>query len=459
MTAAIYLRQSSDRNDDQLGITRQREDCIRLCHSKGWDTWREYIDNDTSASSRKPRPEYAKLLKDIESGDINAVVVWHMDRLHRQPAELERFIELADSKHVALATVTGEVDLSTDTGRLVARITGAVARAETERKTERLKRRYQQDAEAGRTHFGPARAFGYQPDETLDPDQSAAVRTAYTDILAGRSLRSIAREWNSQGFKSARGHDWTSTGVRAVLLNPRNAGFRAYHGEIVGPAVWPAIVDREIFDGAVALLKNPARSTGGGTAVGRKYLMSGLAICGVCGNPMGSACPSGRAGMQYRCKNCFGASRNIAAVDDYILDIVSARLSMPDAVALLESNDGVNVQELRDKAEALRKRQDAMAAEYAEGNVTMSQMRTFTATFERQIGAINQVLLDHNRVRIFEDVIVPGDRDAVREKLESFDLSRQRAIVDELLTLTILPGQRRGPLRRDLLPITWKGGD
>lgn len=457
MTAAIYLRQSSDPNNDQLGITRQREDCIRLCQDKGWDDWREYVDNDTSASSRKPRPAYTQLLNDIRSGDIKAVVVWHMDRLHRQPAELEQFIEMADAKSIALATVTGDVDLSTDTGRLVARITGAVARAETERKVARSKRRYRQDAEAGRSHFGPSRAFGYRPDETLDPDQSDAVRTAYADVLAGRSLRSIAAEWNSRGFKSARGHDWTQTGVRAVILNPRNAGFRAYHGEIIGPAVWPPIVDRDVFDGAVAVLRNPARNSGGGAAVGRKYLMSGLALCGVCGSAMTSAAPSGR-GMQYRCRKCFGASRNIEAVDNYVLDIVAARLSMPDAASLLERNDGVDISELRSKAEALRKRQDAMASEYAEGNVTMSQMRSFTASFEKRINEINNVLLDHNRSRIFHGVIEPGDREVVRERLDALDLSRRRAIVDALLTLTVLPGQRRGPLRRDLLPVTWKGG-
>jgi hypothetical protein len=92
----------------------------------------------TSASTGT-RPVYRQMLADIESGTIGAVVCYHLDRLHRQPRELEDFIELADKRRVALSTVTGEVDLGTDNGRLTARITGAVAKAEVERKSARQK--------------------------------------------------------------------------------------------------------------------------------------------------------------------------------------------------------------------------------------------------------------------------------------------------------------------------------
>jgi len=83
-------------------------------------------------------------------------VAWHLDRLHRQPIELEHFMALADEKRIALATVAGDVDLSTDNGRLIARITGAVARSEVERKSARQKRAAQQRAEQGRVHSGDA---------------------------------------------------------------------------------------------------------------------------------------------------------------------------------------------------------------------------------------------------------------------------------------------------------------
>src|SRR5262249_40573688 len=117
LRAAVYLRQSQDRNGDGLAISRQRDECVARCTAKGW-TPTEYADNDTSASNGKPRPAYQRLLADIEAGRIDAVVVWDLDRLHRRPIELEHFIDLADAKRLALATVTGECDLSTHNGRL-----------------------------------------------------------------------------------------------------------------------------------------------------------------------------------------------------------------------------------------------------------------------------------------------------------------------------------------------------
>src|SRR5215213_11550929 len=140
MRAAVYLRQSRDHDKDEetgekkgLAVARQRDGCLALCHAKGWDVV-EYVDNDVSAYTGKLRPEYERMLADVEAGNLDAVVCWDLDRLHRRPIELEHFMELADSRRLALATVSGDVDLSTDNGRLYARIKGAVAKSESDRK-------------------------------------------------------------------------------------------------------------------------------------------------------------------------------------------------------------------------------------------------------------------------------------------------------------------------------------
>ena len=64
------------------------------------------------------RPQYQRMLADIRDGKIDALVAWDLDRLYRLPRELEDLIDLADEHRLALATVTGDVDLSTDNGRL-----------------------------------------------------------------------------------------------------------------------------------------------------------------------------------------------------------------------------------------------------------------------------------------------------------------------------------------------------
>jgi site-specific DNA recombinase len=127
--AAIYARISHDPSGEQLGVSRQIEDCRALAERRGWPVGEVYVDDDRSAYSGRPRPEYLRLLDDIAAGSVDGLVVWHLDRLHRQPRELEDFFTVCDRARLsALASVTGDTDLSTHDGRFMARILGAVAR-------------------------------------------------------------------------------------------------------------------------------------------------------------------------------------------------------------------------------------------------------------------------------------------------------------------------------------------
>jgi len=87
--AAIYCRISQDRAGAGLGVTRQQDDCRALCERRGWEVIEVYADNDVSAYSGKVRPAWQRLIGDVQAGNIDAVVGWHVDRLTRSPRELE----------------------------------------------------------------------------------------------------------------------------------------------------------------------------------------------------------------------------------------------------------------------------------------------------------------------------------------------------------------------------------
>ena len=59
---AMYLRQSQDRDGTGDGVERQREDVERLVNSRGWKITAEFVDNDVSAPSRKPRPQFTEMM-------------------------------------------------------------------------------------------------------------------------------------------------------------------------------------------------------------------------------------------------------------------------------------------------------------------------------------------------------------------------------------------------------------
>ncbi len=191
--AGIYTRISYDPAGQRAGVERQRLDCEALCRSRGWDVARYLEDNDRSAYSGKPRRAYQQLLRSVVTGEIDAIVTWHNDRLHRSPKELEGFIDLVERTGVRVVVVSGgDYDLTSLDGRLAARIVGAVARKESEDRSQRVWRKHLALAEQGR----PAGQLGWG---VRSEEERTLVREAAERVLGGHGLMTIAKDWNRLG--------------------------------------------------------------------------------------------------------------------------------------------------------------------------------------------------------------------------------------------------------------------
>lgn len=226
--AAVYVRISSDRAGAGLGVARQEEDCRALCARLGWQVASVYPDNDVSAYSGRRRPQWERLNADVAAGLIDAIVCWHVDRLTRSPRELEDVIDLHDRHGIQLATCTGDIDLSTPTGRLIARTLGAAARHEAEHKGERQRRQLRQAAEQGRPHGGQ-RGYGYTVDRSaIIESEAEVIREMTRRALAGESIKDLARELNARGLRTVSGGPWSRQALRAVLASARISGRREY---------------------------------------------------------------------------------------------------------------------------------------------------------------------------------------------------------------------------------------
>jgi hypothetical protein len=104
-------------------VERQRHDCQALADWLGWQVHGTYVDNDLSAWTGKRRPDYQRMLADIRAGKIDAVVVWHEDRLTRLPRELEEFADACLKAGVhRLVSCYGDTDLSNADDMLTLRI-------------------------------------------------------------------------------------------------------------------------------------------------------------------------------------------------------------------------------------------------------------------------------------------------------------------------------------------------
>ena len=213
-----------------LGVARQEADCRALCRPREGGT--SLPSTWTTTSARTPGrhgPSGRRLLTDIRRGEVDAIAVWHVDRLTRSPRELEDVIDLADRQGIELATVSGEIDLATPTGRMVARMLGAAARHEAEHKAERQTRQRRQAAEAGRIAGGGKRPFGYEDDRlTIRESEAEVIREGVRRVLADESLASISRDWHARGIVSPAGKPWKAHGLRRLLASARISGRREH---------------------------------------------------------------------------------------------------------------------------------------------------------------------------------------------------------------------------------------
>jgi site-specific DNA recombinase len=461
--ALIYTRMSRDREGAGLGVERQHEDCAELAVRLGWQIVGHHSDNDLSAYSGKPRPGYKALLADLDAGHADAVVAWHTDRLHRRPTELEDYISTCERHNVTTHTVkAGPLDLSTPSGRMIARQLGVVARYEVEHAIERAQRAKLQAATAGKWKGG-RRPFGYEADGmTVREPEATEVRRATEALLAGMSLHAIARDWNDRGVTTSTGARWKASSVRALLVRPRSAGLMEHRGEVLGPAQWPALVAEETWRAAVAMVSDPSRKTTTGNA--RRWLGGHLYLCGVCGG--GLRATTANDYPAYRCEDSLeDRSRHVvrrcSELDAYVRAVLIERLSQPDAADLARPQPSVNISAVQVERLAVQARLDELVDLHGTGDITGQQLQRGTVTLRAKLEALDEQLGAAASMSALDGVTGPG----AAEMWPTLPLSRQRAILDTLMTVTVHrtrkgrpPGWRAGDsyFNPDGIEITWK---
>jgi site-specific DNA recombinase len=451
-TIGIYARISDDRAGSGLGVARQEEDCRRLADTRGWTVGDVYVDNDISAYGRKHRPSYERMLGDLAARRIEGVVAWHPDRLQRRPVELETFIDLIETTGAVVATVqAGDLDLATASGRMTARIVGAVARHESEHKSERHRRKALELALAGKRSGGGMRPFGFEDDWiTVRESEAEVVREMATRIAADESLRGVVADINRRGILSPAGKPLSPFTVRRMLLSGRIAGLREHHGEMVADSEWPALVDRPTWEAVRRIMLDPGRRRNHHP---RSYLLTGgVAYCGVA--PCTARLVARPRSDGRRCYVCATGPGNAGCgkiraladpLEEWVVESMLHRLDDGGLARVLAERSEVEPTSAAELVEVER-RLDEAAEMYANGLIGRRDWLTSRARLETRREGLVAGLATQGSTSALANLVGPGGH---REQWKRLSFDQRRAALVKVVDRVVVGPAVRGLNRFD----------
>ena len=315
----LYLRLSRDDGPDSqvsMSIENQREFLSRYVAGQGWSVTDVYID-DGFTGTNFDRPDFRRLIADIEAGHVNTVITKDLSRLGRDQIGTLHYLQVYfPSRRVRYIAVGEGIDTAQGGG-----ITTPFLAAANDFYTADISRKVRAALDTrkqGGLFIGAAPPMGYQKDAGrkghLVPDLEAAwiIRKIFRDYLDCGSVLGAAKTLTEEGIPTPSAYKragpaqtrfpgvWSATMVRRILTNPTYAGHLTQNRRqklgyktkacrnlpreewIIVPNTHEPLVAQAVFDQAQAMLAVRSYIPQGG----REHLLTGLVFCGDCGAPM-----------------------------------------------------------------------------------------------------------------------------------------------------------------------------
>ena len=267
---AIYTRKSSEEGLEQSfnSLQAQREACEAYITSQkheGWHAIGAHYDDGGFSGGSMERPALQKLLGDIATGKVNTVVVYKVDRLTRSLADFAKIIEAFDARGVSFVSVTQQFNTTTSMGRLTLNVLLSFAQFEREVTGERIRDKIAASKKKG-MWMGGFTPLGYDIKDrqlVVNPEEAKTVREIFRQYLRLGRVSALKAYLDQKEVRSklhpsatgvARGSKPYSRGALYHLLNNRIYLGEIVHRDNVYPGQHEAIVDRETWDKAAALL-------------------------------------------------------------------------------------------------------------------------------------------------------------------------------------------------------------
>jgi DNA invertase Pin-like site-specific DNA recombinase len=381
LRAGVYNRVSDDQNGRSKSTDQQNEENLAAVDGEGWSLAATYTEPEGASASRfatKAREEWKRCRADLDAGKLDVLVIWEASRSARRMAPFVELLDTCRERGVLIHVTSHErtYDPRKWRDRKSLLEDGIKAEADSEETSIRVLRDIRQRAAEGLPHgrllYGYRREYEYDEAsgkrkllrQVAREDQAVIVREVFTRFEAGESLYAIALDLERREVPVAYRKDpakrripgppqWDIIRLRQMLTNPGYIAKRTRGGEIIGDAKWPPLLvneageaDKDLFATVQRLLeKNRRRRQMKPGDVHDKWLLSGVARCGVCGAYL-RCVPNHTARLVYQCRGRGGDATKgrycttiaAAVLEAYVTETVLERLSRDDAAALFTAD-------------------------------------------------------------------------------------------------------------------------
>lgn len=443
---AIYGRVSRF-TEESTTVKSHQEACENYARSQfgsGVDI-DHYSDVDRSGYDPDvEREAFREMLDNVARYD--ALVVYRLDRLTRQGARhmLEIVEDHLRPNGVRFMSVTEPIDTEGQFAELFTVLLSTFAKMESERISERTLGSQRYLRQQGYWAHGQA-PYGFELAETGDghkrlavvEEEAAIIREAVERVTAGEALTQVADDT-----------PLTSQGLRKLLKNPALAGYQTQDGDILyGEDGEPVTVGEAIIDASTHYRLVEMLSADNPQRADRKYLLTGVLVCGECGYGMSGRTESSGRAPQYVChggladRDCPGNVASMRQVERVVTEWVKREL--PDVAqrghevdARAEDDDqDAQLAHLSNLQRQLEEQIDTLLLEegldYEDGQVQRLDKRA------RKVQSQRAQLLEERRQR--ERSQEPewlGDVEAIADRFDALDVDAQRelilTVVDEI---------------------------
>lgn len=281
------------------------------------------------------RPEVQEMLRQIDEGMAEGVVVMDMDRLGRgdmiDAGTLFRAFKFSET---LIITPLEVIDCNAEGAELLFGVKSIIAREELKQINKRLQGGRRRSAKDGKS-ITKKPPYGYSRDENLKlfphPVEAPIIQKIFQLTADGNGRQAVVKHLDALGVKPPLGDLWEQTTVSHIIKNEVYLGHIVWGKEKhlkrngkrvrkkVPPELWirhenahEAIVTQQLFDEANAALRGRWRApTKEGTNLSNP--LAGIAKCGVCERALYMSRTADRPNPQLRCINprCQGVQKGV----------------------------------------------------------------------------------------------------------------------------------------------------